>query len=230
MRAADSSALTREQHGDVRVLYLARHGQGQHNVVRDAVGAEAWEGKISRQREYNGVTFAPDPPLSEKGEGDADRIAAAWRAEHDAGLAIPESFYASPMQRACQTLQRTWRELVPDVSALIIEGLRERLGVNLCDARSAKSVIAERFPTFRFEPGFVEADELFEPDHRETFDEMDTRLRAALNSIIARDDARFISITAHDEAINSICRVIGHVPRYLQPGEMLTVVVAIRRS
>ena len=212
------------------MLALLADTSGLHNVVRDAVGAEAWEGKISRQREYDGVTFAPDPPLSTKGEGDADRIAAAWKAETGAGLAIPDSFYASPMQRACQTLQRTWHELVPDVSPLIIEGLRERLGVNLCDARSTRTVIAQRFPTFRFEPGFVEDDELFQPDHRETFAEMDVRLRAALDSIIAQDDARFISITAHDEAINSICRVTGHVPRYLQPGEMLPVVVAIRRA
>ena len=108
--------------------------------------------------------------------------------------------------------------------------MQERLGVNLCDARLTKSVIAQRFPSFRFEPGFVEADELFEPDHRETHEEMDKRLRAALDSIVAQDDARFISITAHDEAINSICRVIGHVPRFLQPGEMLPVVVAIRRA
>ena len=122
-------ALTLAQHGDVRVFYLARHGQGFHNVVRDSVGAEAWEGKISRQTEHNGVTFAPDPPLSTKGEGDADRIAAAWKSETASGLAIPESFYASPMQRACQTLQRTWRELVPDVSPLIIEGLRVRRAV-----------------------------------------------------------------------------------------------------
>ena len=117
----------------------------------------------------------------------------------------------------------------------IKEMLRETMGVHTCDKRSSKSQISEIFANafrrgeFVFEDGFVEADVLYQPDHRETNEETDDRFKILLNDVFAHDDRQVISLTSHSGAIASILRVVEHQHFQLQTGAVIPVLVKAER-
>lgn len=61
--------------------------------------------------------------------------------------------------------------------------------MHTCDKRSPRSVIAKTFPQFDIEANFIEEDELWTADHRETDAEVVTRIRQALDEIFDEDGA-----------------------------------------
>lgn len=87
--------------------------------------------------------------------------------------------YSSPLRRTCQTFLNSWGER--DVE--IWEDWREIYGGHTCDKRSRRSEIEERFPMFRIEDGFVEEDELWKADDRETDEHMQVRMRRAMDRL-----------------------------------------------
>jgi hypothetical protein len=99
------------------------------------------------------------------------------------------------------------------------------MGEHTCDRRSTKSAIAVDFPRYRFEPGFAEEDELWDPKVRESDEHRDRRLRDLLDDIFATDENVFLSLTAHSGAITSILAVIGHRKFPLATGAVIPVVV-----
>lgn len=99
------------------------------------------------------------------------------------------------------------------------------MGEHTCDRRSTKSAIAADFPRYRFEPGFTEEDEAWDPKVREADEHRDRRLLDLLNDIFATDENVFLSLTAHSGAITSILEVIGHRRFPLATGAVIPVVV-----
>lgn len=99
------------------------------------------------------------------------------------------------------------------------------MGEHTCDRRSAASEIAAQFPEYRFEPGFVEEDQLWDPRTRESNEERNRRLASLLNDLFANDDNTFLSLTAHSGAITSILEVVGHRNFPLATGAVIPVVV-----
>jgi hypothetical protein len=65
----------------------------------------------------------------------------------------------------------------------IMQNLREVLGVHTCDKRRSLTYIHSKFPSFEVEEGFSEEDELWNADVRETAEEQEIRVRAALENI-----------------------------------------------
>ena len=57
------------------------------------------------------------------------------------------------------------------------------MGVHTCDKRRTKTYLQHRFPLYDIEDGFSEEDILWSPDHRETIDERNVRVRGALDKI-----------------------------------------------
>jgi len=111
-----------------------------------------------------------------------------WKQEMNFSIPLPERLFSSPLSRATHTLQVTFLDILTDVPPLIVENLRETTGLHTCDKRSEKSKIHQAFPSFSFEDGFSEEDELWEKDVRESEGSRDKRVKLALDQIFGTND------------------------------------------
>lgn len=216
-----------------KLLYFGRHGEGDHNVAEAYYGTKAWDDYWSKL-EGNGTLYWADAHLTDKGKQQAlaahNFIGAqlSW-----AKMPAPQSYIVSPLFRCLQTAQLTFEGLsLPEEAPLrpvVKELLREVMGEHTCDRRSDRSYIVEHYPEWRIESGFTEKDELWRPDHRETFEEHDLRTMEFLSELFKNDDALVVSLTSHSGAIASHFRVLGHREFRLQTGGMIPVLVKARR-
>ncbi|KAG0130435.1 histidine phosphatase superfamily [Tuber indicum] len=179
----------------------------------------------------NGTSVWADAELTNIGVTEAQRANIAWKDQIKADVPLPESYYSSPLRRAASTLEITWKDITLNnhktPKPIVKEELRETIGIHTCDRRSSKTEIAEKFPEFVFEKGFLENDPYWTLKWREPDDVRDIRLGEALNDIFAHDNNTYISITAHSGAITSMLQVLGHRPFRLQTGGMIPVVVKV---
>ncbi|CEJ56085.1 hypothetical protein PMG11_02308 [Penicillium brasilianum] len=211
-----------------KVLFLGRHGEGVHNVAERRYGTKAWDEYWSLLDGDEYGTWL-DAHLTEVGISQAQTAHDTWAQQSESGIPAPQSYYVSPLHRCCQTAQVTFEgldmPLTNPFQPLVKELLRETMGEHTCDRRSTKSAIAAEFPRYRFEPGFTEEDELWDPKVREADEHRDRRLLDLLNDIFATDENVFLSLTAHSGAITSILEVIGHRRFPLATGAVIPVVV-----
>ncbi|KAI2792865.1 putative phosphoglycerate mutase [Penicillium oxalicum] len=198
-----------------KVLFLGRHGEGVHNVAERRYGTKAWDEYWSLQ---DGDEHGPwiDAHLTATGIAQAQTAHDAWAKQLALGMPFPESFYVSPLHRCCQTAQVTFG------------GLRSP-GTHLFQPLVKESAIAAEFPRYRFEPGFTEQDELWDPKIRESDELRNKRLKDLLRDVFASDENIFVSLTAHSGAITSILEVTGHRKFPLATGAVIPVVVKARK-
>lgn len=218
-----------------KVLYMGRHGEGDHNVAESFYGTKAWDDYWSKL-EGNGTVIWADAHLTDVGKGQVLQ-AHDFMAEQISGnkMPAPQTYYVSPLYRCLQTANLTFARLnLPHdrpFQPVIKELLREENGEHTCDRRSSRTVIQRAFPGWTFEPGFSETDQLWRADHRETHDEHDARTRIFLTELFARDRSTYVSLTSHSGAIASKLRVIGHREFRLATGGMIPALVrATRRT
>lgn len=115
-----------------KTIYVVRHGEGIHNVgALSSLGAG-----------MDDIRYA-DSPLTARGEGQADAIAARIADIN------PDLIVSSPMTRALQTCLRACHKLGGERKVVIHKGLTERLGW-ACDVGSPASVLKEKFPGVDF--------------------------------------------------------------------------------
>ncbi|GAA6032717.1 hypothetical protein JCM8097_000757 [Rhodosporidiobolus ruineniae] len=216
-----------------KVLFVARHGQGWHNVAETKYGTPAWDAYWSKLNGDEEMTWGPDAHLTPLGRSQASHMHALWTAELADGAPLPGQWLSSPLSRAASTLQTTWEGLMrpgEGEGADMREGLREVEGVHTCDKRRTKSYLAKHYPSFTFEDGFAEEDELWKPDYREPDSALDARIRGQLDRIFSPPaHSPYVSITAHGGVIGAFLRVTGHPKVSVPPGEMVPIVVKARR-
>ncbi|EGV66478.1 putative phosphoglycerate mutase pmu1 [Yamadazyma tenuis] len=225
-----------------KLLFLARHGQGFHNVVINKYSYEEWYRKWYKETHDGDVEFAPDPMLTDLGINQAKENHELWKHQLAQGAPMPSKFYVSPLQRSSHTLAHTWTGLKPQgLQPVVTEGLRETSGLNLCDRRSTKSVIQQRFGQygFVFEDGFTEEDEFFDAHNREKLHEHCIRTNRFLQRVfdedyniavgeVAKQSAvanTFISTTSHAGTIRTFITVLGHRRFTISTGAMIPIVV-----
>ncbi|KAG9317785.1 histidine phosphatase superfamily [Chiua virens] len=173
------------------------------------------------------MSITADPELTELGIEQARDVNRAWRGELEYHIPFPERLYTSPMRRAIKTHQVSFEGLLrPDIKTTIVENVREHNGVATNDRRRIKSEIAKDFPDYPFEEGFTEGDVTWDPDIRETFEELDARAKRVLDMVFD-DDARcmFISITSHHGFADAFLRVCKHRPWYLPTGGVMPILL-----
>lgn len=221
-----------------KVIYIARHGQGYHNVAESLYGTPAWNCYWSLLGTDGNITWGPDPLLTPLGEEQAKANNVGWKRELKAGVPLPQQLYSSPMRRSASTLEITWRDILLNkkVKPIIKEAYREVIGLHTCDERSNKSVLTHTYREHHvsqlipagwdFEPTFNEHDLLWDPIYQETAPQQTLRLRLAINELFATDPRTFISITAHSGVIAAFFRAIGHRQFSVQTGGMVPVVVS----
>lgn len=207
--------LQASPHTRYKVLYLARHGEGIHNVAERQIGKEAWDTTWSRLDGDGKGLIWRDAELTEKGRQDALNANAFWRTSTaEDKVVFPQSIYSSPLRRCLMTAEMTFRDIARSQDKryrpVIKEFLRERLHDQTCNARSSKTWIKEHFPAFEMDKTFTEEDELWTTNPIETNGEHDRRTKALLEDIFENDDAEFIALSMHALSTRSMFRVTGY--------------------
>ena len=215
----------------IKLLYLARHGEGFHNVAESYYGTSEWNRYWSRL-DGNGTVVWADARLTETGEGQARELGDAIEVEREGkGMLGPEAWVVSPLWRCLSTAEVTWgrRGWGWEGKVVVRERAREVIGVHTCDRRSTRREIQAGFRGYRLEEGLAEEDEWWDPEHRETVEERRARARELLDQIFFGDDDRavqvVVSVTAHSGIIRAILEVVGHREWPLETGGMMPVVV-----
>jgi hypothetical protein len=124
-----------------------------------------------------------------------------------------------------QTTELGFAPLLKGTVPVIKEKLRERLGVHTCDQRSTKSWITNAFPDFQIESGFVEEDELWKADRRETIEEHVKRATELLNDLFSHDENQTIALVAHSGALMALFGATGWGKIPVQAGAVYPLLV-----
>lgn len=218
-----------------KLFLLARHGQGYHNLANLKYGEKAWNEHWLKICGDGEIVWAPDPELTELGLKQASDNAEALGKEFDRGLILPHRFFASPFRRSVDTLIGLWLQhvLLKEQRPLIKEDFRETMGVHVCDKRSPRSVIAEKYEPkgFVIEDGFEEEDIYFKSDYREKVWEQALRMNRLFEWVMNNTSKTesFVSITSHLGSIRTQLMVLGHRPFAIGTGGMIPVLVKATR-
>lgn len=223
-----------------RLIVVGRHGQGFHNVGESKHGRAEWNDKWSKLNGDTDLTWGPDANLTTLGKQQADDMHDRWKRESMSGLSWPVSKYSSPLSRTLMTAQRSLNITDSD-EVMVLENLRETIGVHTCDKRSPQALIAQRFPFAHFESGFTGEDQLWKPDFRETDDMIQARATLAFGQIMQTecdlkysesrsihehlDSSPVISVTTHSGFIRNLLEVLKHKPIEISTGGIVVLVV-----
>jgi broad specificity phosphatase PhoE len=214
---------------DYKVLFLGRHGEGWHNAAESYYGTPAWNCYWSL---LNGNATAKwsDALLTEDGIEQALVANAFWLSRiQTQKIPTPENYYVSPLSRCLVTANLTFAGLpLPAKNPFlptIKEKLREGISEHTCDHRSNKTYIHDVVPTWKFEPGFTEYDELWAGVTAEVGSAQDLRSKQVLDDIFPSDCSTWLSFTSHSGEIASILRILGHRTFSLRTGAVIPVLV-----
>ncbi|OAV94919.1 hypothetical protein PTTG_26809 [Puccinia triticina 1-1 BBBD Race 1] len=226
------------RHVKHKVIFIARHGQGFHNLAESKYGTPMWDCYWSEKTTDGKLVWGPDARLSSLGKAEARVAEQAWTRELANHVPLPEIFISSPLSRAIETMLITgvWKHATnhsdhtnqPHPQIVVTENLRENIGLHTCDRRRSKQSISIDFPVVEFENGFNDQDLLWTKDFQETDKQLDIRIKAALTRIFLdskTSNLTYISITAHSGVISSLLRVLGHRPWPTETGGMIPLVV-----
>ncbi|SMR63825.1 unnamed protein product [Zymoseptoria tritici ST99CH_3D1] len=215
-----------------KVLFVARHGEGVHNVKEREVGREQWNEYWSRLEGDGNLTWV-DPRLTNKGLEQAKAAGKFWIDANAVDMVpLPQKFFTSPLTRCLQTVEATWADVpMPEsqpFQPVVVEATRELFGVHTCDRRSARSAIEFAFPTFKIEPSMTEEDELWSADFRETAEDHGKLWRDFLSQLFEDSDSTYVSVTTHSGATRALYTVLGHPDVWTAAGSVVPIVVCAR--
>lgn len=237
----NAAALETGSGAHYKVLFMGRHGEGDHNVAEAYYGTPAWNCYWAQQDGNTNDTAATTPivwndaHLTPVGAGQATRAHDAWAAQlATQKQPAPQRYYVSPLTRCLQTAKLTFGGLSLPAEApfrpTVKERLREDVSTHTCDRRSTKSALHIAFPAVAFEDGFVEHDPMWTGTTDEPPAAHDVRSQALLDDVFGSDDSTWISFTSHSGAITSLLRVLGHRPFSLSTGQVISVLVRAEPS
>lgn len=199
-----------------KFIYTVRHGKAHHNALADEYSKPiAWRflGKLHNTFELG---------LTATGVRDAQQSGRMLRELMDEeGAPRPAVVYTSPLRRCIQTSMYAIAEMRPGPVTLVVkEGLREWKGYDHnheSDRRDTTPAIVALFGDLRRKLG---VDVVLEVDGaqdaadaaamRETYVDVDRRVRAVLDDVFADDGADCAMLVLHNRSNKSVLRVMGH--------------------
>lgn len=209
-----------------KLFFLARHGEGYHNIAPDGYSKENWTCYWSIQ-DGNGTMEWYDAMLTDNGIDQINQLSKSWKKQlYTNNAPLPQSYYVSPMRRCLQTYNYTWSSILNDTKVpLIKEFARETYGIDSQSRRHNKTYIEEFAAFAKFEDGFTELDELWEADKNESSEHRQYRATVLFNDIFSKDSSDIISITSHSGTVSSMLKVLNHRKFSLKTGQMIPVLV-----
>ncbi|KAI9633799.1 uncharacterized protein MKK02DRAFT_28565 [Dioszegia hungarica] len=245
----------------IKLLLLTRHGE--HNalcekLVPATLGLSAADHlERSRRSTTNSRSNQVgrewplfDPSLSAAGTKQVNQLGVTVRQQVERGMPVPKH-YVSPARRAVQTWAGVWSNVGEgEVSATVIEELREELHVHLCNARRNVSLLQAELSQLVIPADTSEVDPLWQPSSDCRYDradaplppqllerpmrgmengrEMALRAEKALNRIMDDSgESACKSVTSHCSLLREMMGVLGSLRRDLRTGEMCAVVVKV---
>ncbi|KAJ1326438.1 glucosyl-3-phosphoglycerate phosphatase [Microdochium nivale] len=223
---------------EYKLFFLARHGEGYHNVQEAKVGTAAWDSYWSKLEGDGTITWA-DADLTETGKAQARALSAFWRGalSSDGGVRVPapQRYYVSPHSRTLETCKLSFEGIDHDLLSpplgrpfrpVVKEMLRERYGEHTCDHRRPRSWVAAQYPQFEIEDGMSENDELWTADAQEAPEHVAGRMARILGDVFEHDaGVTFVSFTMHSGAIFALHIAVGHEGVLVTPGSMVPLLV-----
>lgn len=213
------SNLNSQSDAKYKIIFLARHGEAWHNVLKSRDDYD----EIATKDTFENYTLFDDD-LTPEGETEVENTRDYWGKELKAneGLPYPEIFYTSPLRRTLHTFHITWdnNSIVPVVD----ENLRERYGLYKPYKRHNKTWIQDYCPTCTFTSGFTEDDELWEADKREKKKHVKKRTEKWLKTVFETDEL-VVSVTSHSGTIEQLLKAIDHPAHDLGTAQVLPVVI-----
>ncbi|KAI8818639.1 histidine phosphatase superfamily [Fimicolochytrium jonesii] len=219
--------------GVVKLLFLQRHGQGEHNVAEAKYGKEAWDSYYSKLPFYFDASLTP-LGISQLAQN-ADNLFAEIN-EHK--LALPSLIVTSPLSRCLNTTRLVWGKITQNkYDPKAIEFLREQYGDHTCDQRRTRTELSKRFPEVDFTDLVTDEDSLWEKDVREPDEHVIERVRAVFDGLFSLPETssgetldvltseKLIGIVCHGGIIESSIHITGHRDFPVPPGGMLPMVV-----
>jgi len=163
---------------NTKIIYWVRHGQATSNA---AAGGQ------KTHPAYESWDYF-DARLSPLGKEQAEALSAQTQ------KLTPQIILVSPLSRALQTATIGFsHQKVPFICK---EELRERMGQHPCDKRRKISEVSPEFPNVDFSQIKSDDDVLWSKDHRESNDELASRIYHALEYIQSRPEKE-IAIVGH---------------------------------
>ncbi|KAJ3012675.1 hypothetical protein HKX48_006163 [Thoreauomyces humboldtii] len=222
-RIAVLQSEVRSDGGVVRLLFLQRHGQGEHNVAEAKYGSIAWNEYWSKQEQYF------DPALTALG---LDQLATVRDNLHrelkEGGLPVPSLVVSSPLSRCLNTTSVVWGGGALPATQLVFvrEPFRETYGDHTCDRRRDRSELAKKWTHYDFSGLWADKDPLWTPE-RETDEHVKERISRAFDPIFEYEELgpRFVGIVCHGGVIEAAIAVTKHRGFSVPPGGMLPMVV-----
>ncbi|KAB5539561.1 histidine phosphatase superfamily, partial [Coniochaeta sp. 2T2.1] len=216
-----------------KVLFLGRHGEGEHNQAETYYGTPAWNCYWSLL-DGNGTNVWADALLTPAGVVQTVKANTFWKGQlAKEKMPAPESYYTSALSRCLVTANLSFSDLpLPASRPFVVtvkEFLREGISMHTCDRRRSKSYIRDLFPSYKFEEGFAEDDPLWTGTTAEDEGSEFARSKVALDEIFAEDEATWISVTSHSGEIRSLLKVLGHREWSLGTGQSVPVLVKAER-
>ncbi|QRV87688.1 hypothetical protein RhiJN_15706 [Ceratobasidium sp. AG-Ba] len=150
------------------VCWIARHGEGWHNVAIQKFGLKKWDEWWGKQNGDGEITWGPDARLTPLGEAQAKEVNEMWKAElarpnDPIPIASPPYLQLPNTNRGCN--------------------LREQLAPYTSEHRSTKAQIQATYPAFDIEEGFTEEDQLWGENFSELDSNFNRRIRSTLDKI-----------------------------------------------
>jgi broad specificity phosphatase PhoE len=207
-----------------KIVHFQRHAQGTHNEIY-----QQWTRKTGKQLDLNesdstkNPLFLPnviDAPLTPKGRDQCMEQQTVARALEGVALII-----MSPLVRCLQTAHITFEDYLPNskstskVKWIAHEGIREELGLLLCNKRSPLSETQKLFPNVDFThapfgKNHDQYDTMWE-DHarkhtntRESIEDMSHRCYDFLVNFVRQRHEREIAVVAHSALLYAMTNAV----------------------
>ncbi|KAG4194012.1 hypothetical protein ERO13_A06G030000v2 [Gossypium hirsutum] len=191
-----------------KIVHLVRHGQAMHNV----------EGDINREALLSPHLF--DAELSPLG---LHQVGKLRKNVHASGLLKRiELVITSPLYRTMQTAFGVFGSTESNEDAgvncpqiMAVELCRDRMGVRPCDMRRRVSQCQALFPSIDFSMAILvvqmdgEEDSMWNPDFRESEEEMAARMGLLMNWLWTRPEKEIV-IVSHGIMLQHILDRLGN--------------------
>ncbi|GBG33086.1 Phosphoglycerate mutase-like protein [Hondaea fermentalgiana] len=183
-----------------KVVYMIRHGEGDHNAAEREYGTEKWENEIAKTDEYL------DACLNEVGRDQAQKLQEAFAQARKDGLKV-DAIIVSPLTRAIETAKIGLGDDWDKLPIYAVEMCRERFGKNMCDKRRSVAELKEKFPEINFDY-FMESEEdpWFTPI-READDHIEKRIAYFFNWL-AQTPWKHVVVAGHSSYMAHTTKVL----------------------
>jgi broad specificity phosphatase PhoE len=237
-----NSVISSDNKINTKVIHFVRHGEGHHNLLAKQIGRKAYM----------------DPSVFDPKLTDTGKLQAAALQDEILNLCLNDMhsidcIVFSPMQRAlmtgaiaCKKIFSTYgKKSLPKM--IVLECVRERYGVHICDSRRPIDVIEKEYPDIDFTNIEYIEDKLHDEKIRETHEHLIERGYEFLDWLQNQDDSiKSVLVFSHssylmnmfnavlkfeqtDEEHNDI-ETISTLKKWFNTGEMKSVKIEFQKT